>query len=335
MKKTYYAGVTIFALAMLGIFGVWYAANSGEAPEVEAEPVTIGAAVLESNGLIYIAQEQGYFAGNGLNVTLKTYDTGMAAVTGMLRGETDMAQAAEFALVEKSFGGEKIRVICTTDKGEYIYIIGRKDAGIHNLADLRGKKIGLPRKTVSEYYLSRALLFQGISMQDVTLVNINRSQSLDTILNGDADAIITTQPYVDGIQDSLGTNAVKLPVQSKQPIFAVVITTDSWLTQNPEQAKNFLKALSQAEDFAESNPAAARAIIQKRLNYSDEYMEVAWNEHQYSLTLDESLVTAMEGEARWMIASNMTTQASIPDFRAYIDASYLRVVKPEAINIGG
>ena len=59
----------------------------------------------------------------------------------------------------------------------------------------------------------------------------------------------------------------------------------------------------------------AKAIVQKRLNYTDAYMATVWPQHQYSLTLDQSLLTAMEDEGRWMIKNNLTTEKTITRFQ--------------------
>ena len=53
------------------------------------------------------------------------------------------------------------------------------------------------------------------------------------------------------------------------------------------------------------------------------------------LSLDQSLVTAMEDEGRWMIDNNLTTEKTIPNFRYYIYSKGLMEVNPDAVNIIG
>ena len=60
------------------------------------ESITIGMASGEFNSLIYIANSQQYFINNGINITIKSFPSGAAAVSGMLRGESDIAIASEF-----------------------------------------------------------------------------------------------------------------------------------------------------------------------------------------------------------------------------------------------
>ena len=62
-------------------------------------------------------------------------------------------------------------------------------------------------------------------------------------------------------------------------------------------------------------------------------MATVWPKHRVSLSLDQSLVTAMEDEGRWMIKNNLTTEKMIPDFMDYIYTEGLERVKPEAVSL--
>lgn len=88
-----------------------------------------------------------FFAGNGLNVTTRDYTISPEAVDGLLNNVVDMASIGEYTFIEKAFKKENIRVIGNIDKFETTYLIGRKDKGIENISDLKGKKIGLTQGT--------------------------------------------------------------------------------------------------------------------------------------------------------------------------------------------
>ena len=62
-------------------------------------------------------------------------------------------------------------------------------------------------------------------------------------------------------------------------------------------------------------------------------METVWSQNQYSLSLDQSLIVAMEDEARWMISNGLTTEKHVPDFLNYIYEDGLRAIKPETVTI--
>lgn len=145
------------------------------------------------------------------------------------------------------------------------------------------------------------------------------------------DAIIVWGPEVDAINDRLGTNAVSMTAQSGQLGYWLAICRNDWVAGHPEVVKRFLRSMDQAVDYTIYHPAESKAIIKKWLHADDEYIDTIWSNTQFSLSLDVSLITAMEDQARWMISNNLTDERTVPDFRNYIYSSGLREVKPESV----
>ena len=150
---------------------------------------------------------------------------------------------------------------------------------------------------------------------------------------GNIDAIVTAQPYANAARDRLGDNAIVWSAQSNQSLYALVVSTDTWIVRNPRAARNFLLSLSQAEEFTHAHPVEVKAILQKRLGLDAGYVDTVWNQNQFALTLDQSLILAMEDEARWMIANNLTSETTVPDFRKFIYADGLESLRPGSVNI--
>jgi len=326
---------SILALVLGSMFYLNFYLNTGQDYTGKAESITIGYSPFEQNALFWIAEDQHFFSLNGLNVTLRKYDTGVGSLDGMLNGETDItAGVTEFPTIGKAFKKESIRTIGTIAKIEQVYLIGGKDRGIENVSDLKGKKVGTTLRTIAHFYLGRFLQLHGMNMQDINLVDVKTpAEWVNAVANGDIDAIATAQPYANSAKERLGANAVVWPAQGSQPIFGLIVSTDEWITNHPELVNRFLKSLAQAEEYAIRNPAEAKAIVQMRLNLDAEYMKTVWSQNQYSLSLDQSLILAMEDEARWMISNNLTTEKNIPDFLDYINEDGLKAVKPEVVNI--
>ena len=297
------------------------------------ESISIGATLLESTSPLFVAEEKNFFAENGLNVTIKYYDVGLDAVNDQLAGKVDMALCAEYILVGKALNNEKLQTIGSIAKTDFASIVARKDHGIENVHDLQGKKIGVVRGTVMEYYFGQFLELNGMNISDVNLVNITLANSADVLINGDVDAIISFPPYVETAEQQLGNNAVIWPGQSIQSLYGIVTCTNNWIIQHPETVNRFLKAISQTDNFIIQHPVESRAIVQKTMNFTQDYMTKVWARNEFSLSLDQSLVTAMENEARWMINSNLTSQTMVPNFINYIYFNGLTTVKPDSVNI--
>jgi NitT/TauT family transport system substrate-binding protein len=171
-----------------------------------------------------------------------------------------------------------------------------------------------------------------MNIQDVSLVNVPPPQALEAINKGDSiDGVIAWEPYSSQIRGRLGDRAVALPVQNNQPGYGAIVVRNDWITGHGEVLHRFLKSLAQAEDYTSRSPAAAKAIVRKRLNYDDAFTETIWSENQIFLSLDQSLIAAMEDEARWMIHNGLTKEREVPDFVNYIYADGIQAVKPEAV----
>jgi NitT/TauT family transport system substrate-binding protein len=327
--------LAVIAVLVLVIYGVWQTGAKKESLPPTMEQVVIGMEPNQVNSLIIIADDQDFFTANGINVTIRNYPSGAAAMEGLTSGESNIATATEFVLVGKAIMNTPVSTFASIDRFQQIHVLGRKDRGIENISDLKGKRIGVPKKTAGEFYLGRFLLLHGMGMRDVALVNVPPQQSADAITNGSVDAIVAWQPNVRTIESRLMNGTVTWPAQSGQDAYCIVIATDNWTSAHPDTIDRFVKAIRQSESYIDRHPDEARTIVQRRLKYDKEFMGMIWQEHQFSLSLDQSLITAMEDEARWMITNNLTNVTAIPDFRNYIYTKGLNTVKPESVNIIG
>jgi len=332
-------GIGVPAASLLVVMVVVIAGCTGTAPgtggQVPPEQVTVAYSPYESTALLWIARDRGFFQENGLNVTLRKYDSGSGSLDGVLRGEADMTiGVTEFPLVRQVFSGTQARALGVVDHGFFTYLVARKDRGIAYPADLRGKKIGTTIGTIAEFHLGRYLALHGMTLHDITLVDVKQPDDwVNAVADGRIDAIATAQPYADAARDRLGANAVVWPVQSHQPLYALVVSTDGWVKGHPDAAARLLRALGQADDFAAANPGGARAIVQKDLDLQPEYMDTVWSQNEFALSLDQSLITTMEDESRWMIRNNLTNATEVPDFRQYLYTDGLDTVKPGSVSI--
>jgi ABC-type nitrate/sulfonate/bicarbonate transport system substrate-binding protein len=325
--------VLVILLLLTFIFG----SCSYEGKPEKKESITIGMEATAVNSLIYIAQDVGFFSANNLEVIINdSYPSGAAATVGMLEGKADISTTAELALVRYVLAGQPVLTIGSIDMFMHMKLISRKDLGIESISDFEGKKIGVPIKTAADFKLDRFLNLHGVDTSKITIVDVQAPDAVDALINGVVEAIVTWQPNVMIIQDALGERAVTWQVQSDQLMYGILITTKRWIEKNPDSAKRLMKSLLEAEDYLIQNADHARGIVQKRLGYDDydeRYIETIWPEHQFTVRLDQSLILAMEDQARWMIENNLTEEKNVPDFLDYIHSQGLESVRPAAVNL--
>ena len=147
-------------------------------------------------------------------------------------------------------------------------LIGRKDHGIENVSDLVGKRIGLGKGTIREFYLGRYLDLNGISIQDVTIVDLSLQESVNAIANGTVDAVVVPDAvWYNQVMAELGSNGVAFPIQEGQPVFTELVCTSEYIANHSQTVTKLLTALYEAENFILNHPAEAQSYRGKQVEF--------------------------------------------------------------------
>jgi NitT/TauT family transport system substrate-binding protein len=298
--------------------------------------ITLGApTALEVALPLLVAQEQGFFARHGLTVTLRPYDSGRAAMNGLLAGDVDVAgPMSEYVLVGEGLKAAPVQALASIDRVDFTFVVARRDRGIATPADLRGRRVGVVAGTSPEFYLGRSLELRGIDPAEVRLVDTgNMPAGVEMLAQGDIDALVSPEPYASQAAERLGANAVMWSAQSSQPAYSLLVAHREWLAGHPQTAERLLRGLDAAMDFIARDPAAAQRIARAHLALTEERLATLWPRNQFSLSLDMALVIAMEDQARWMIEKGLTEAAEPPDYGDYVYLDALQAVKPEAVTV--
>ena len=319
---------TVLVIAATFLGAASCAPGSGGPPD----SLTVALPPLEQSALIYVAAEKGYFARHGLNVVVVDYRSGAAALDALQKGDADVAEAAEYPFARLALQREPLYLIASNDKYENDYVVARGDRGIQTLADLKGKRVGVARRTIAEFHLGRLLELHGIRMRDITLVDVKPDHFVSVIAGGEVDAILAWQPYVTQIQKEIG-GLIVWPAQSGQAAFSVLVCRSQWVAGHGGTVQRFIESLKEAEDYVTYHPDGAKVSVQKRLKYDSAYVADIWPQHRFSLRLDQSLIMAMEDEGAWMIREGLTGAKELPDFNGYIYTRALEATKPGAVSI--
>jgi ABC-type nitrate/sulfonate/bicarbonate transport systems, periplasmic components len=334
-RKTVFALAAIVLVILMG-WGAWLQFSLQRGQPILTEPLVVAYSPYEAGALFWIARDQRYFEEQGLNLTLKRYDSGAASLQGLVEGDVDLSVGvSEFPLVRQAFQNARVRTLGNIDKGEFIYLVADRDR-VGTISNLKGKRVGTALGTIAEFHLGRFLSLHGMTIQDITLIDTKTpTEWMSAAAEGEIDAVSTAQPFADAARDRLGDRAIVWSVQSNQPVFSLILARDEWIADHPDKAVGLLRAFEQAEAYAARYPLESRAIVQRELDLDAGYMDSVWRQNQFSLTLDQSLIIAMEDEARWMIRNHLTDATEIPDFRTYVYTEALETIKPGAVKIIG
>ena len=331
MKKT---GIVITALIVIGIIVGGYFWLSQEKPEKYTGPVekiTLAAYAGGTGTLVYVAEDQGFFEENGLEVTIKDYESGKAAADSLLDGEADICTSADFVFVSNSFDHADLRVFGTVATSEVKELVARKDKGITTIDDLIGKKIGVTKRSGGEFALGRFLIFNALSYEDVELADLKPNEIVEAVLNGDIDAGFTWDPNVYNIKEKLGDNAMSWT--GGQDFYFVLLTKEDWIKNNPAAAERFIKSVLEAEDYIKDNSEEAKEFVKNRFDYESDYIDYSWPKQEFAVILEQAMLITFEDQARWRIKQGLTDATEVPNYLYYIYMDALEKVKPEAVKI--
>jgi NitT/TauT family transport system substrate-binding protein len=321
--------------ALLTATYLWLPRTPAKQAATAPEPMTIAANTrYAGTALVFIAQAKGYFANAGLNVTLQPYTTGKAALEAALAGQADLATAADIPLMFAVTKGRPVSVVSTIftverDPG----IIGRKDKGVVTLASLNGKRIGVTLGTSGHFVLDTLLIRQKLSIDDVTLHDLQPEELAKALMQGEIDAVATWEPYLGALRTQLGANGTVFYSEGIYELPFNIAGTRDYVISHPETIKKLLRALVRAEQFCKEEPDAARQIIAGAISVSLENLEELWTSFRFNVTLTQSLLLTLEDETRWAIKNQLTASPGIPNYLNSLYLDGLAGVKPEAVTV--
>ena len=323
--------VVIIALGLAVGGYLWLSQEKPEKYTGPVEKITVAAAENLIGALVYFAEDQGYFKENGLEVTLKGYGSGKACADALIAGEADISTSADNVFVSYSFEHADFRVLGTIATKQVKELVARKDKGITTINDLIGKKIGVTKKSGAEFQLGVFLTFNGISQEDVELVDLKPPEMMGAISNGDVDAVFVWDPYLYNIKKELGDNAISWP--GGQDFYFVLLTKEDWIENNPAAAERFMKSLLEAEEYIKDNSEESKESIKDRFEYESDYMDYSWPKQEYAIILEQAMLILFEDQARWRIENRLTDKTTVPNYLDFIYIDALLAVKPEAVTI--
>jgi NitT/TauT family transport system substrate-binding protein len=172
-----------------------------------------------------VAIDKGWLTQAGLDVKFEWFDYS-ASMEAFAAGKIDGDCVTNGdALVMGAGGARNVMIMITDYSNGNDMIVARP--GINSLKDLKGKKIGIEIGLVEHLLLLDGLKKQGMTQDDVTLVNSKTNETPQVLASGQVDAIGAWQPNSGLAMKALpGAHPVYTSAQSPGLIYDV-------LTVNP------------------------------------------------------------------------------------------------------
>ncbi len=242
-------------------------------PPDDATRVTMGYIPVSIFAPVFVAYEKGYFAEQGLDVTLEQLPGGSDMVLQTATGGLDLGIAgtgpAFWNAASQDLG---VKIIAPghaegSPVATPLMISGRacQDGLIASVADLAGKRVSVNAPGATEFWLDAALQTAGLSLADVDLQFLSFPDAVVALESGALDAAMIGEPLATRAeQEGIAVRLLAdFPVQNIQP--TMIFGNESWLASNPDAAAGFVAGyLRASRDLTTSfNDPLHLAIIQK------------------------------------------------------------------------
>jgi NitT/TauT family transport system substrate-binding protein len=146
-------------------------------------------------------------------------------------------------------------------------VLTRSDRNIGSVEDLKGKKIGLRLNTPSHFLLDYLLQQNGMSEDDVTLVDLSPEHAAAAVVAGDVDVAVTWNPYLAQAAEDPKVDILVTSKDTPGLIADVLVMRKDVLASNPEACQGLVRAWNKAVEYQKANPDEAAAIMAKGLGY--------------------------------------------------------------------
>jgi ABC-type nitrate/sulfonate/bicarbonate transport system substrate-binding protein len=279
---------------------------------------------------IYVAEDQGYFAAEGVSLRLTECIGGQRCVRRLLDGDVELATASDLPVMFNSFSRSDYAVIATfVTSSNDLKLIARRSAGISVAADLDGKRVGTVKGASAHYFLDAFLLFNNVDPKRIRVVDLAPESTAGALQRREVDALAIWEPNGWLAVQAIGADAIVLPSPRIYTESFNLVTTRRVLADREIELVKVLRALAKAQQFIALRPGEAQKILKHRLGLDDGFVNWAWKDLDYRLGLDQSLITTLEAEARWALREGHVTGGQrVPNYLRFIEPTPLRKAMP-------
>lgn len=219
---------------------------------------------LSSFMYLYGAEGKGFFKEQGLEVKIVVGKGGVDAVKQVGAGNAEFGQGLADSPIIVRPQGVPVKGIALLGHGALHYIAARKDMGVNEPKDLKGKEIAIMSYGDTSYFVLLAVLAKlGIKKEEVTMNAYGPGGMITAVMTGKAAALFNPPDFGAPIQAKYPT----LWIQATEffPSFAQApVSSDKYIKEKPEVVRRFVLAVLKGLKYAMADPAGVTAIYMKR-----------------------------------------------------------------------
>ena len=263
--------------------------------------------------------EAGY---SDVEVTFTEFESGPPENESFAAGQQDIGVMGNVPSILGKASGQDRLYLGISENGEKTeVVIVPADSDIKSVADLKGKKIGLVVGSICENLVYKLLNAEGLSLEDVELVNLATSEQQAALAAGQVDAVATWQPTVAKLTSD-GSN-VRLADGSNGLFKAenTIFGNREYIEQNPEIVQIFIQQYARAAYELANNKEKYSEQYAEKYGLTSELLYAALEDANFPIVIAQEDIDDLQGTADFLYETGKAaTQVTIKDF---VDDSFV------------
>jgi NitT/TauT family transport system substrate-binding protein len=274
-----------------------------------------------------LANQAGIFKKNGLDVSIKKIpqkDRHLAIASG----DIQCAATTVETWISWNANGVATKQIFQLDKSYGADgMVVRND--IASIKELKGKTIAASAPGTAPYFtLAWFLKKNGLSVKDVTVVNLEPAAAAQAFVAGQNDAAMTYEPYLSTVRAAPDKGKIIATTLDYPMIMDTFGCTPKFLADNPKAAKALADSYFEAVEMTAKEQAKAYEIMGADVKQSGEQFGssakyLRWQDKAANQKFFAGELQAFSKEAADLLLEIGIIKA-IPDISGIIDTSFIK-----------
>lgn len=255
------------------------AASDNGGTEGELREVTIATQAIVDSAPLYLGVDKGFFADEGLDLTIETAGGGAAVVPGVMAGSYDFGRGNMLSTMIAREQGLDLTCITnansTTGDPDFGAVVVPEDSPIKTPADLEGKTVSVNTlANIGDTTIRSVVEEDGGDPSKINFVEVGFSEAPAALEKGQVDAAWILDPF---LTESLanGGRVVSYNFSEFHPELDIscVFATEQLMQEDPELVESFQAAMNKSLEFSQENPEEVRRITGTYTKIDPEILE--------------------------------------------------------------
>lgn len=252
--------------------------GSGPNPAVDdagTGRLTLGMIPIAHFSTIYLAQQEGIFEREGLNIETQIIQNAAAMVPSVINGQLAIGTGSGTPFLNAVSRNVPISIAApacnnpATPEEDTLGVVVAEDSDIQNIGDLAGKTIALNAVGSQPHIaIEKMLMDLGSDLEDVDYAPMPMADSITAVRQGRVDAAAIAEPFVtiaelEGLRHLSAVYSLAFDGAGVESVF---YAADEVISARQDEFDAFSRATIEANQMANDDPQLAQSILTKYLD---------------------------------------------------------------------